>query len=287
MKKVRKKVMVVLGILLAVIGLIIVWFNISYSPTKKAFSRDVERIISENRLQTEGEVFTAEDFAGLPAAVQRYLDGCGYIGAPKMSYMEIDFRDVAFMQGRNGPALTIDYTQFNFAAEPARMALIDSSMFGVPFEGCDYYSGGVGGMKGVIAKGITLFDRTGADMDKACLATFLAESMFLPSALVQDYISFEEVNDREVRATVIYAGQTASGVFTFNEQDEMVSFVTEDRAATGTDGTMEYIPWTARCSEYALSENGIKQPTLLQAVWDYPDGDFVYFDGRIIGIEYI
>ena len=48
------------------------------------------------------------------------------------------------------------------------MALIDSSMFGIPFEGYDYYQNETGGMKGVIAKAITLFDQTGADMDKAC-----------------------------------------------------------------------------------------------------------------------
>lgn len=70
-------------------------------------------------------------------------------------------------------------------------------------------------------------------------------------------------------------------VFTFNEQYEMISFITNDRAATGTDGSMEYIPWSAICSDYKSSENGIKHPTKFQAVWNYPDEDFVYFDGII------
>lgn len=77
-----------------------------------------------------------------------------------------------------------------------------------------------------------------------------------------------------------FGGQTAGGVFIFSESGEMTSFVTEDRAATGADGTMEYIPWTARCSGY-VTENGVKHPTKMQAVWNYPDGDFVYFDGEI------
>lgn len=34
-------------------------------------------------------------------------------------------------------------------------------------------------------RAITLFDQTGADMDKACLATFLAESLFAPTVLLQ------------------------------------------------------------------------------------------------------
>ena len=276
----------ILGILLVIIGLVIVWFNIPFSPTKRAFESDIDSLKAENRLSADGESFTAEDFAALPAAVRDYLESCGYIGVRKMSYMKIEFRDVAFMQGKNGPALTIDYTQYNFAAEPARMALIDSGMFGVPFEGRDYYSGGTGGMKGVIAKCVPLFDQTGAEMDKACLATFLAESMFIPSVLVQDYISFEELSENEVRATVTYGGQTASGVFTFNERHEMVSFSTDDRAAAGTDGSMEYIPWTARCGGYVTTADGLRQPTTMQAVWNYPDGDFVYFDGVISRLSY-
>ena len=36
-----------------------------------------------------------------------------------------------FHRERNGPTLMIDYIQYNFVNEPCRMALIDSSMFGV------------------------------------------------------------------------------------------------------------------------------------------------------------
>ena len=160
---------VVIGVLLIIVGTIMIWFNIPYSPTKSEFNKDVERLISENKLQNEGELFTAEDFSALPETIQKYLKNCGYIDTPKMSYMKIEFKDVAFMQGKNGPSLSIDYTQYNFVSEPCRMALIDSSMFGVPFQGYDYYENGKGGMKGVIAKTITLFEQQGTDMDKACL----------------------------------------------------------------------------------------------------------------------
>lgn len=124
-----------------------------------------------------------------------------------MSYLKMEYHNVDFSQGRNGPTLKIDYTQYNFVNEPCRMALIDSSMFGIPFEGYDYYQNGTGGMKGIIVKTITLFDQTGADMDKACLAIFLAESLFASTILLQDYIAFEEISDFEVRATITYKGQ--------------------------------------------------------------------------------
>ena len=122
-------------------------------------------------------------------------------------------------------------------------------------------------------------------MDKACLSTFLAESLFVPTSLLQDYITLEEISAFEVRATINYKGQMASGIFAFNEQYEMIRFTTNDRAVVETDGHIEYIPWTAQCSNYELLENGIKCPTKFQAIWNYPDADFVYFDGIISEIE--
>lgn len=277
---------IVLGIFLVIAGALVIWFNISYSPVKKEFQNDISALMIENQLAIDDEVFTEKDFSHLPIAIQRYIENCGYIGTQKMSYLKMEYHNVDFSQGRNGPTLTIDYTQYNFINEPCRMALIDSSMFGIPFEGYDYYQNGTGGMKGVIAKAITLFDQTGADMDKACLATFLAESLFAPTILLQDYITFEEISDFEVRATISYKGQTAIGIFKFNEQYEMISFTTNDRAVAETDGSMKYVPWSAICNDYQPSQNGIKYPTKFQAVWNYPDGDFVYFDGVISEISY-
>jgi len=282
----KRKMYVVIGILLVLAGAIMVWFHIPYSPVKSDFRKEISTLTADNHLSEAGGIFQKEDFAHCPMPIQKYIEHCGYIGTPKMSYLKMEYNDVDFSQGKNRPTLTIDYTQYNFINEPCRMALIDSSMFGIPFEGYDYYQNGTGGMKGVIAKAITLFDQTGADMDKACLATFLAESLFAPTILLQDYITFEEISDDEVKATITYGGQTASGIFTFNEQYEMISFTTKDRAVAGTDGSMEYIPWSALCGDYQISANGIKYPVKFQAVWNYPDGDFVYFDGVISAVSY-
>lgn len=277
---------IIIGVLFIMLGTVLIWFYIPYSPIKHEFNKDVNIFIEENNSLNSDEAFTKNDFSNLPITIQKYIEKCGYLGTQKMSYLKIKYYDVNFIQGKDSPPLKIDYTQYNFVNEPNRLALIDSRMFGVPFEGYDYYKNGTGGMKGVIAKAITLFNQTGADMDKACLATFLAESLFVPSVLLQDYITFEEISDFEVRAIISYKEQTASGIFTFNEQYEMISFTTNDRAIAGADGSMEYVPWSAICDDYQLSKNGIKYPTKFQAVWNYPNENFVYFDGIISEVSY-
>lgn len=280
----RKKITVTKVVVLILI-LSVLWFVFSFSVTKSKFKNDLDNLKATNRID-EKQVFEEEDFENFPMPIQKYLEGCGYIGKEQMSYMCMSYHDVDFKQGKSGPNLTIDYTSYSFVAQPARIALIDSSMFGIPFEGYDYYYDGIGGMKGVIARYITLFNQTGPEMDKACLATFLSECLFEPAVLLQDYITLEEVDDYHVKATITYGGQTASGIFEFNDNYEYISFATNDRAVANSDGTMEYVPWTAACSEYRTADNGIKYPSRFQAIWNYPDEDFIYFDGEISSINY-
>lgn len=284
-KKRGKTIAICMGTFLVLFGMILIYFNISFSPTKQSFNNKVAAAIAE-QTDLSTQIIDKEDFSHLPLAIRQYLENCGYFGQAKMSYMSIPFYDVDFTQGRGGRKMTIDYKQFNLSFRPDRFALIESSVMGIPFEGLDSLADGVGGMKGTIAKSITLFNETGAEMDKACLVTYLAESMFIPSSFLQGYITLEEIDAYHVKGIISFGGVQAEGIFVFNEKYEMVSFTTEDRAATGSDGSIDYIPWSAICSEYKTNEDGYTHPTVFQAVWHYEDGDFMYFDGKLAGIKY-
>ncbi len=202
-----------------------------------------------------------------------------------MFYTKVVYKDVDFALGKEKPMIKIDYTQYNFVNKPNRIACIDSSMYSIPFEGLDLYIDGAGSMKGVIAKLFTLFHQTGEVMDKSSLVTLLSESLIVPSVALQDYIVWEAIDNLHAKATITYYGISASGIFTFNEKDEMRSFTTSDREATSTDGTSEKVKWSVVCNEYKEID-GLKKPTVFKAIWHYDDGDLVYFDGKGIITDY-
>lgn len=266
------------------IGGLALWFRLPFSPLKRDFLQDVAALKARQPEMTG--VFTREELENLPELLQRYLAHCGYLDASRARWMSMHYNDVRFLQSVNGSALTIDYSQLNTAAEPARLALVESSLYGVPFQGYDYYQDGVGGMKGVIGKIFTLFDQRGTEMDRAALVTYLAEVLFLPSAFFSGNIHFEEAGEDQLRATLTAYGQTVSGIFSFNDDTEMIRFTTDDRSRAGDDGTMTRTPWIATCGDYRRAENGCLQPTMFKATWQLPDGDFTYFDGKIRAITY-
>ena len=53
--------------------------------------------------------------------------------------------------GINKPNIKIDYTAYDFVKEPTRIALIDSKIYGITFQGIDTCKDGKGSMKGIIA----------------------------------------------------------------------------------------------------------------------------------------
>ena len=169
MKLAKKKFMTILIIIASLILLLVIWFNIPYSPVKTQFRNDVEARLQSSAAHTG--TLNSASIANLPPLIQKYLKTSGYIGKEIRTHLTMEYKGVDFGMGVNKPRIKIDYTHVDFADSPERLAFIDSKMFGIPFQGYDYYMNGKGGMKGVLAKIVTLFDQTGPEMDKACLIT--------------------------------------------------------------------------------------------------------------------
>jgi hypothetical protein len=272
----KNKKMWIFTVLIGIMVVVVLFLSVPISPTTVKYSR----ITSEKaeKAPVDTGVFTEDDISGLPLPVQCYFTHCGYLGKPKMSYMRAYLEDVDFVMSQDR-TIKIDYEQFNLVERPERFALISSTIIGIPFEGLDSYENGKGSMRGCIAKVITLFDQRGESMNRACLITWLAECLFVPSAALQDFVKWEPVDDTHAKATVTWKGVTASGIFTFSEAGEMLSFRTGDRMAIDMNGNETQADWSAFCEDYR-EVNGILQPRIIKSVWHYEAGDCVYFNAN-------
>lgn len=253
---------------------IIIFFNIPYSPAKAEF----KKITYEKSKEASGtsDLFTESDIVLLPIPLQKYFRYCGYIGKPKMAFMSASLTDVDFFMS-DAKTIKIDYKQFNLVERPERFALITSSLWGIPFEGLDSFENGNGGMKGKLAKIITLFNQRGEKMDQACLVTWLSECLLVPNAALQNFVTWKSVDDTHVDAEIAWKCISAKGRFTFADSGELLSFRTGDRVAVDMDGNETTADWSAYFLEYH-SVDGISQPKIIKSVWHYQSGDCVYFN---------
>ncbi len=268
---------------LGIIFLLIIYLLIPYSPIISKYENfKSEIVVNENR---NDEVLKQDYLTHLPRQISNYILCNGFINTPKVNSMEIAFVNVDFKLKRDNAPIKIDYTHVNTFPNVNRIALIDTSIFGVPFQGIDGYINGSGSMKGVLAKHITLFDEGGDDFNRSSLLTYLAESIFMPSILIEDCFTFEEIDDDRIKVNLNYYGYDVSGVFKFNELNQVISFYTDERIQIDVDGTAKRIPWEVKYMDY-IGDKIISRPSRIQIIWHYEDESSIYFDGTIEDLQY-
>lgn len=255
---------------------VIVYLIVPYSPVKKEYWNTIKELQEDYQLSKY--IITEDDLKVLPETLQKYFIRNGYVGIESTNFVKFEFEDADFSLGIGKPNIKIDYIAYDFVKEPTRVALIDSKMYGIPFQGVDICKNGKVSMKGVVAKNINLFNNSFDIID----SSYLAECLMHPSLALQEAITYREIDDYSVEATIRKNGAETIGIFYFNKNYEMTSFEVEKRFCTDTK---TYEKWSAITTDYKVID-GINVPTKFKAVWNFSSGDLVYFDSNNIKISY-
>lgn len=282
-----KKKVIIISILVMLAGFIIYW-KLPYSPEKKRFYRAMQE--RADAMTSGQEVCTREEIEKLPEPVRKYCEYIGLENFPKYKGAQAVFADTDFVfDTKSGKILNMDYDLWIFNGEIYRSAFCSSSMFGIPFDGVDYVTeDGQGGMKGILAKAIQIFDVRDEQGYKAGIISWLAESATInPAALLSPYVTYEELDDTHVKATVSYHGVSGSGVFTFDEEGRITEFYSDERQVEEIDGEKLALGWKCIYEEYE-ERNGLKLATKISSIKVFPDGkELVYFAADDYRVKYI
>ncbi|WP_346878951.1 DUF6544 family protein [Clostridium sp. UBA7791] len=279
-RRVKRKMGLILGAILLLVSILVIYFNVPYSRLKTNFKDYLvasEENINENKKAAK---YTLED---LPQSMQNFYSYTKLVNKVSSNHVSFNFKDADFVNIEMNKTLKINYSEHIFGDVPARFAFIDSSLYGIPFQGLDSFINGEGGMKGVVAKNITLFNQRGEEMNKAALVTWLAEIIFMPSQLLSGDVDIKEIDKNTVGVSITYDNIKASGIYKFLDSGELVEFTTDDRALIYNDGRLEHRKWSALYEDY--KNNGdLLLPNRLKSKWYFDNEDIIYFDGT--DIEY-
>ncbi|WP_346935912.1 DUF6544 family protein [Clostridium sp.] len=279
-RRVKRKMGLILGVIFLLVSTLVIYFNVPYSRLKTNFKDylvESEENISENKKNTK---YTLEN---LPQSIQSFYSYTKLVNKVNSNHVSFDFKDADFLNIEMNKKLKIDYSEHIFGDVPSRFAFIDSSLYGIPFQGLDSFINGEGGMKGVVAKNITLFNQRGEDMNRAALVTWLAEIIFMPSQLLSGDVDIKEIDKNTVDVSITYDNISASGIYKFLDSGELVEFTTDDRALIYNDGRLEYRKWSALYEDYKNIDD-LLLPNRLKSKWHFDNEDIIYFDGT--DIEY-
>lgn len=286
MKRGKRTMFTILGILAFIIIAVVVYWVIPYSPYKEKFNNEMTTRAS--KISSSSEICTAEEIKQLPELLQKHCDYIGLEGFTKYQVVNTDFQHTNFVfDASTGKVMDMDYDLWLFYDKPYRSAYCTSRMYGVPFDGLDYCTEDKqGGMQGIVGKAVQIFNIHDKQGYVASLISWLAESVAInPSSLLSPYVKYDIVDDTHVKATVSYNGVEGSGIFTFNEAGVITKFESHERQVEEINGVKTFVGWRCDYDNYE-KRNGIMVPSVVRSVKVFPDKEVVYFESDNYKINY-
>ncbi len=197
------------------------------------------RMIEDARagLDPTPPILTEQDLAPLPERVAAYVRRSGAVGVPRVT----DFRARIHGRIRSGadtPWMRFTGQQVNtYGPCPNRLFFIDARMFGLPVDVFHHFVGPSATMEVKVCSVVPMADAHGPEMDRSETVTIFNDMCVLaPAALVGAAITWREIDGHTVEGTFTRGEQVVSARLVFDDEDQLVDFVSDDRSRSSSDG---------------------------------------------------
>lgn len=248
--------------------------------------------LADNELQhfwsnvsAESEMIAVEEVKNLPPVVQRWMNFANV--AEKENLQTVYFKQSGQMRtSPEGKWMPVEAEQYVKTQNPGFLWIADVEAAPyIHLTGRDKYVDGKGHM---LIKLFSLFpvaDSKGPQIDQGTLLRYLAEMVWYPSAALEEYISWKQLDNSSAEATMSYGGVTGSGIFTFDEKGRLIRFEADRYYDRKEGATLE--PWVIAidAKSYQLAEE-IQVPTKAEVTWRLDEGDFTWYKLEISDIRY-
>lgn len=268
------------GTLANVIILIVALAGFAAWQYERSYRQDVQENMA--RVQKErGDILTEDDLAHLPPPVQRHLHFTGVVGKPLPTYFRV--RMHGQMRDREKDWFSFSTEQYNFLPDPARLFFMKAQMKGLPVSGYHHYEEGKAGMEVKLLSLFPVVDLQSDTLFRAETVTFFNDlCLMAPALLVDDRIRWEAIDDTTARATFTTRGTSISATLHFAKNGRLLNFISDDRY--DVTARQQY-RFSTPLSDYR-DFGGYRLPAYGEAVWHYPEGEFVYGKFHLEEITY-
>jgi len=276
----------VLIIIISIIAaIIVIGFLGSFFANKrfnKKVSREIKDLFRNNKKADKGKI-QRSDINDLPDNVQNWLKSSKVIGKGKINSARLKQKAVMRLD-RDKSWMPADAEQYFTVGKPGFIwkSRIKASPF-MHIVGRDKYFEGKGNMLIKFMSMIPIANSSGQKMDQGTLLRFLAETVWFPTAALEDYVEWEKIGDKKAEATMSYDETSESGIFTFNENGDVIKFEADRYREMGGNYSKER--WVIDMKEHGML-NGFKIPTKGDITWELDSGDFIWFKFEIKEIDY-
>lgn len=249
----------------------------------RAVAADRRRLLAAPR-PAHPPVVTEDMLAGLPEPARRYLRHAGVVGRSMVDTVRLRQRG-RMHPGTGIPSFPLVAEQWYTVDPPGFVWDATVPVEGLPLvRGRDGYLEGHGLMTIRLGSLVPVVEASGPEMDEASLLRHLSEMPWFPSAFLRSNVTWEAIDEANVRVTLSDGDRRATGVLEIDGDGRLVAFRSERHAMVGKG--FELRPWRAPTHAYGELA-GLRLPVSGAAVWTLPDGsELEYFTVELTELEY-
>jgi len=251
---------------------------------KKTYNKEVNAGLNRIRSAEPG-LIRESDLQHLPPVVRKYLNNAGVVGREKLFNFKVRL-DGKIRSRPEDSWMSLKSEQYNFFDQPTRIFYIKAFKMGIPATGIHVYKEEKAIMLIKLAGLFTISDAKGPEMDQAETVTVLNDMCLLaPATLIDKNILWEIIDPLTVKALFTNGKLSVSATLFFNDNGDLVNFISNDRFETTDGKTYKNYPWSTPIKEYKVI-NGIRVGSSASAIYHRPDSDFCYAEFVLKEIEY-
>jgi len=230
-------------------------------------------------------LITEQDLVGLPQTLKKYLRRVGIIGNPRVHNFRASFRG-EMRRSHDSGWMKIRAEQHSFfGPRPARLFHVKGALLGIPFEGLHRFIGPAATMQVRVASLFEVVDARGSEMDQGETVTFFNDLCLLaPAALLDADLTWEEEAGL-LKGTLRHQGHCVSALLSFDEEGDLLDFISEDRFQSSDGKHYQRFPWSTPVRDYR-DLDGLHLPAKADAIWHESDGPFPYARFEVEAITY-
>ena len=264
-------------ILILAILLIVIVFTVGKIRMEKRIASEVEELMTkETGLSEAPNIIEAEDLENLPLVVKTWLTSVGVVGQEKVEFIEFLQRGEMKLDQNKEEWINAKAKQHVRIKEPAFLWHVDLPMLPViNTKGRDYFINGEASMQVYIGSLIPVVNvKNNEKTNESSLSRFLLELPLYPTAALEEYVTWEGINETSAKAIMSYKGITVEAIFHFNNEGMLKKI--EALRYKENDEKAKRIPCIGEIKVYETFE-GIKIPSKIDITWVINDEEYTWY----------
>ncbi|MBP6795489.1 MAG: hypothetical protein KA143_10560 [Saprospiraceae bacterium] len=248
------------------------------------YDADVRLLLNEQSIKTN-DLLLEQDIQHLPELVRKYIRYTNSIDKPKVKNFHVRFSG-EIRKNENSEWMKHNSEQYSSLLSGTRLFLMTATMKKLPVMGYHRYKSGHASMDIKLFSIFRVQYQEGPQMDMSETVTFLNDiCLMAPAALIEPIFGWGKEEGNKVEVFLSLHGIKVSAWLHFNNEGQLINFISEDRFAYEEPDKMTQVTWSTPVSKYS-EMNGYTLATEASAIYHYLSKPLTYATFRISHLDY-